>query len=184
MKFLTNFLLRFGMRFSGPGKNRSLSNFAIVFLFSCLGTSGCKKTQTEITPDMRMAAMLFSRSSVDEVKVFREKTYIHGLSFFYFHLSADDVGRVVTWLKMKERNSIPPLLSDRILAASTGTDWKFKWDEPKIYVTFYCHPFDGTYWSVDMLLVNNGEAVFVTEGYLPPGSYVTDDPSLCETPKN
>lgn len=131
-----------------------------------------------------MAGMLFSRSNIGDVKTYREKNYIHGLSFFHFQSSVDDVGRVVSWLRMKPQDNIPSLLVDRVDAASVGTDWAFKWDHSKIYVTFYCHPFDGTYWSVDMLLVNNGQAVFVTEGYLPQGASITDDPSSCETSKN
>jgi hypothetical protein len=183
MEISRNLLSKLRMRFSGSRNNRSLSILSFFVFFFCLGVAGCEKGIAEITPDKRMAALFFSRSNISEVKIFRERNYIHGLSFFYFHASADDVDRVVAWLKMKERDRIPPILSDRIPSASASTGWKFKWDEPKIYVTFYCHPFDGTNWSVDMLLVNNGEAVFVTEGYLPPGSYPTTDPSSCETPQ-
>lgn len=137
-----------------------------------------------MTAENRMAGMLVSRSSIGEVKTFREQNYIHGLSFFYFPVSGDDAARVVAWLKMKERDSIPPILSDRVRSASSGTDWKFKWNGARIFVTYYCHPFDGTNRSVDMLLVDQGKAVLVTEGYLPPGSYVTDDPASCDAPQH
>jgi hypothetical protein len=160
---------------------RSFGRLSIVFPFLLFGVSACDKAETEISSETRMAAMFFSRSSIGDVKTFREKNYIHGLSFFHFNSSAEDVGRVVAWLRMKEKSKIPPLLVDRVRAASVGTDWMFKWANSKIYVTYYCHPFDGTYWSVDMLFVNNGAAVFVTEGFLPPESFVTDDASTCET---
>jgi hypothetical protein len=107
----------------------------------------------------------------------------HRLSFYYFPISGDDAGRLVTWLKMKERDSIPRILPDSIRSASASTLWKFKWDAAKIYVSFYCHPFDGTNSSMDMLLVNDEEAVFFAEGYLAQGWHVTDDPSSCEKPQ-
>jgi hypothetical protein len=161
---------------------RLAGNLSILLLSLCLGVAGCGNSEPEITPEMRMAGMFLSRSSIGEVSVFRDTRYIHGLSYFYFHMSDQDIGRVISWLKMKERNHIPPVLTDRIRAASTGTNWKFEWNTPKIYATFYCHPFDGTYWSADLLLVENGQAVFMTEGYLPPDSSVTEDPASCEFP--
>ena len=174
-------LSNFGSKSSQASAYNARAIFTIFFF--CLVISGCDNGQTAIAPEQRMGALFLSRSNIDEVKMFKEQSYIHGLSFFYLSLPADDVGRVVTWLKMTERDSIPPLLSNRVISASTSTDWKFKWAHPKIYVAYYCHPFDGTNSSIDLLLVNNGEAVFVTEGYLPPGSYLTTDPLTCETPQ-
>jgi hypothetical protein len=145
--------------------------------------SGCENSQTEVTPEMRMASVLLSRTNIDEVKLYRDRNYIHGLSFFYFHVSGDDVDRVVTLMKMKEKDSIPSIVSDSVLTASKNTGWKFMWDKPRIYVTFYCHPFDGTNSSVDLLLVSGEYAVFVTNGYLSSGSYITDDTSTCEIVK-
>jgi hypothetical protein len=154
----------------------------VTLFFCCFFFFGCDRGKVEITPEHRLGAVFLSRSDISDIKMFKDQTYIHGLSFFYFRLPAGDVGRVVTWLRMTERGSIPPLLSDQVLSAATTTDWKFKWSNPKIYVASYCHPFDGSYSNVDLLLVNEGEAVFVTEGYLQPGSYPTIDASSCETP--
>ena len=103
----------------------------------------------------------------------------HGLNFFYFRLPADDVTGVTALLKMTERDRVPSLLADQVISASKRVDWNFKWAQSKIYVAYYCHPFDGANLSVDMLLVNHGDAVLVTEGYLPPGSYSTNDPLKC-----
>lgn len=153
----------------------------VALFFCCLLCSGCDRGKVEMTPEHRMGAVFLSRSDISDIKMFKDQSYIHGLSYFYFRLPAEGVGRVTTWLRMTERGSIPPILSDQVLSAAKATDWKFKWSNPKIYVAYYCHPFDGSYSSVDLLLVNEGEAVFVTEGYLLPGSYPTIDASSCKT---
>ena len=168
----------------GSGLSRTCrpsSQRIIALLFFSLLFSGCGQEKNEITAEHRMGAMFLSRSDINDIKMYKDQRYIHGLKFFNLSLPSEDVGRVVAWLRMTEQVSIPPILSDEVASAASVTGWKFKWANPKIYVAFYCHPFDGSNSSIDMLLVNEGAAVFVTEGYLPPGSYPTTDPSTCGT---
>lgn len=172
--------VEFAERLSRSSKT-ALRGIITLCLF-CLLSSGCDNGQTEISPEHRLGALFLSRSNIGDIKMFKDQSYIHGLSYFYFPLPAKDVNQVVRWLGVTERASIRPLLSDKVRAVSTHTDWKFKWADAKIYVAYYCHSFDGSYSSEDLLVVNDGEAVFVTEGYLMAGSYPTTDPSLCNVP--
>lgn len=159
-----------------------LGYFASFGLFFCFLLSGCERPKPTVSAEQRMAAFLFSRSEIGEVTLFREQNYMHGLNFLHFHAKVDDVNRIVAWLKMNEVSGVPSALADRVAAASANTTWRFDWTKAKVYLTYYCHPSDGTEVSIDMLLVHNGAAVLVTEGFLPPGAVVTQNPTSCRPP--
>jgi hypothetical protein len=60
-----------------------------------------------MTPEHRMGAVFLSRSGISDIQMYKDQSYIHGLKYLYFRLPSEDVGRVVTWLRMTERESIP-----------------------------------------------------------------------------
>lgn len=140
---------------------------------------GCGKSDVDGESEAHMAALLLSRSNIVGVQSYKDDYYMHGLNYFYFHATSDDIDRLVGWLGLKKHSGIPQKFSKLFKTASMKTGWEFVWETSAVYLTYYCHPSDGTTSSVDMLLVGDGDAIYITSGFLATNSFKTDDTSSC-----
>lgn len=158
----------------------SLLAVCIVF-FSGAILFGCQPHIDEGTPEKRLGSLLLSRGGIIEVQQYKDDTAIHGPTYFYFQSSPESVERLIFWLGLRRHKSIPDVFSSSIKATVGKKKWNFDVSVSQIYLTYYCRPFDGSNWSMDLLLVNDRNVIFITEGYVPQNSTRYDDPSKCNS---
>lgn len=152
-----------------------------VFIFPGTILSGCQRQVDEISPDNRIASLLLSRGGITDVQLYKDETAIHGPTYFYFRASRKSEERLINWLELRKHQAIPDIFSNTIKTAIVKTKWKFNLNASQVYLTYYCHPFDGVNWSLDLLLIDDQNVMFVTEGYVPQNPAKYDDPSKCNS---
>ena len=151
----------------------------MLLIFAGGVLSGCQRKTESNASDEKMAVLLFSRSGITGVQHYKSETAIHGPTYYYFRTSQDGTQRLADWLGLKQQKSIPDIFANEIKDTITKTKWNFNFGRSQVYLAYYCHPFDGSNWSLDLLLIDNGNAIYFTEGYIPQNALKTDDPAKC-----
>jgi hypothetical protein len=143
--------------------------------------SSCQEPVHERDPQEFFAGIVLSRGGIRDVRVFKDITYMHGLKYFYFQADQPQINRLVSSLDLRKSEEMPEHLPKMAREAASKAGWQFNWTMTQAYLAYYCNPdnVDGTNSSIDMLLVSNGQSIFVTQGYLPANITRTSDPSGC-----
>lgn len=131
------------------------------------------------------AGIVLSRKGIDDVRKFKDDTYMHGQSYYYFQADSQAINRLISLLELQKAEKIPAEQTSLVGNAVSRNGWQFSWATSQVYLAYYCNPdeADGLNFNVDMLLVGNGAGIFVTRGYLPPTITRTTDTSKCEPPR-
>lgn len=154
------------------------SLFCIVVL-SVTILSGCQRQGDERAPEKSMGALLLSRGGISDVQQYKDNTAIHGPTYFYFQASHENAERLINWLGLKKHPSAPDIFASSIKATLIETKWNFNLGASQVYLAYYCRPFDGLNWSLDLLLINDRNVIFLTDGYVPQNSMKTDEAAKC-----
>lgn len=152
-------------------------SLACLAVIMCL--SGCNQAGPGEKPDDFMGALVLSKSGIKDVQAFKDTSYIHGLKFFRFRASQTDMDRLIIWMDLKKHDHIPDVLAGATSSGIAKADWQFDSKTAQVYVTYHCHPFNGSNVSIDMLLIRNGDAIYVTEGFDSASSVKAADPAAC-----
>ena len=159
--------------------SRAFFGLAVVALSLLL--SSCEKPQDAFAVEREFAGALVFRGGIKNVRKFKDDTYMHGLSYYYFQAEPPEISRLITWLNLQKGDRMPEQLSNLATSAAARNGWKFAWATAQVYLAHYCTPLnaDGTYSRTEVLLVSNGEGLYVTRGYLPDGATRIADSSGC-----
>ena len=153
----------------------------LVVVMSVLLLSSCEEPAYDFAPERDFGRVVFARGGIKNIRKFKDQSYIHGLNYFYFQADPPEVNRLISWLELEKVEKIPSPESQVVEDAVSQAGWKFAWATAQVYLSYWCNPPDaeGRISSVDLLLVSQGEGIYVTQGYRSIGATRTNDPSRC-----
>ena len=168
----------------GSLKKFSISVIFVTLLATTLALyfSFWQEPEHNFVPERDFGRTLFARTGIDDVRKFKDGSYIHGLSYYYFKASPVDINRLIQWLGYKKVDKIPSPESQVVEIAVSRAGWQFDWAAAEIYLAYFCNSPDAenNVGSVDLLLISKGAGIYVTQG-IPIDANRASNRSDCES---
>ena len=160
-------------------KWKALTGFFVTCAIAFGAYSACSLLRRpENNPSQWMSGVVVSRLGVAHVQAFLDDSQIHGLKFFFFKI--ENSTTFINFLGLQPRVEVPDIFKSRLDDAKSKVDWKFNWSRSKAYSIYYCNGL-GQDWSVDLVLVDGNDVVYMTSGYSSQSTIKVHDYDACHS---
>lgn len=155
-------------------KSLVASLLAALAIGTCLGSLVFHRKEER--PSRWMSDVMISRAGTQDTRIFDDQSHIHGLKFFFF--KTKNSRKFIDWLELHRRTNIPSIFEERIRYLRSQVDWQFDWNRPDIYSIYYCNG-AGQDWTVDLVMVDGMNVIYMTTGYGSTSAIKVDDFEAC-----